>query len=89
MATKSTLEKMKRIKGLIVKYAEQRKTLKAAGDWAGLAKLPRNSSRTRLRNLCELTGRSRAVYKKFKLSRLKLRELALAGKIPGMRKSSW
>lgn len=89
MATKSTVVRMKRVKALVAKYAEKRRALKAAGDWTGLAKLPRSSSRTRIRSLCELTGRSRSVYRKFKLCRLKLRELALAGKIPGMRKSSW
>lgn len=89
MATKSTKEKMKKITKLVAKYAELRRKLKAEGDWAGLAKLPRNSSPTRLRSLCALTGRSRGVYKKLKISRIKLRELALEGKIPGMRKSSW
>ena len=54
-----------------------------------LAELPRNSSRTRIRNRCELTGRPRAVYRKFKLSRIALRELASTGQIPGMVKSSW
>jgi len=54
-----------------------------------LAKLPRNSSPTRIRNRCELTGRPRAYYRKFRLSRIKLRELASVGQIPGMVKSSW
>jgi small subunit ribosomal protein S14 len=54
-----------------------------------LAKMPRNGSRTRVRNRCELTGRPRAVYRKFKLSRIALRELAGAGQIPGVIKSSW
>ncbi len=54
-----------------------------------LAELPRNSSPTRIRNRCELTGRPRAVYRKFKLSRIALRELASTGQIPGMVKSSW
>jgi len=51
--------------------------------------MPRNSSATRIRNRCELTGRPRGVYRKFKLSRIALRELASAGQIPGMVKSSW
>jgi small subunit ribosomal protein S14 len=89
MATKSTVERMKRVEKTVKKYAELRRKLKAAGDYAGLQKLPRDASPTRLRSLCALTGRSRAVYRKFKLSRMKLRELALEGKIPGMRKSSW
>ena len=54
-----------------------------------LAELPRNSSKVRLRNRCELSGRSRAFYRKFKLSRIALRELASTGQIPGMVKSSW
>ena len=89
MATKSTKEKMKKIAKLVAKYRDIRRKLKLEGDYAGLAKLPRNSSPTRLRNLCALTGRSRGVYRKLKISRIKLRELALEGKIPGMRKSSW
>ena len=54
-----------------------------------LAEMPRNSSKTRIRNRCELTGRPRAVYRKFKLSRLALRELASSGALPGVVKSSW
>ena len=89
MACKSTLERMKRVEATVKKYAELRRKLKAAGDYAGLAKLPRDSSATRIKSMCALTGRSRAVYRKFKISRIKLRELALEGKIPGMRKASW
>ena len=54
-----------------------------------LAKLPRNSARTRVRNRCEITGRPHGVYRKLRISRIALRELALSGKIPGMTKSSW
>ena len=54
-----------------------------------LAKLPRNSARTRIRNRCEITGRPHGVYRKLRISRIALRELALSGKIPGMTKSSW
>ena len=54
-----------------------------------LSKLPKNSSRTRVRNRCEITGRSHGVYRKLKISRIALRELSLEGKIPGMFKSSW
>ena len=89
MACKSTLERMKRIQKTVQKYAERRRLLKEAGDYAGLAKLPRDASPTRLRNMCALTGRSRGNYRKFKICRVKLRELALEGKIPGMRKASW
>ena len=86
---------------LIAKYAErrseQRRILKDAGTnldekrlaRAKLEKMPRNSSSVRHNNRCRLTGRSRGVYRKFGLSRIKLRELALQGQIPGMTKSSW
>lgn len=89
MATKSTIGKMKHIAHLVDKYAAKRKELKEKGDYAALAKLPRNSSKTRLRRLCRLTGRSRAVYRKFQVSRLVLRDMALDGLIPGMKKASW
>ncbi len=89
MACKSTFEKMDRIKRLINKYAAKRAELKKAGDWFALAKLPRNSSKTRWKLICRLTGRSRAVYRKFGISRIMLRKLAHEGKIPGMKKASW
>ena len=89
MASKSTIERNNRVKKTVAKYAELRRELKAKGDYTALARLPRDASPTRLRNLCALTGRSRSVYRKFKISRIKLRELALQGKIPGMRKASW
>jgi small subunit ribosomal protein S14 len=89
MASKSSIEKMKHIEKLIAKYAKVRKELKEKGDWAGLAKLPRNSSPTRYRRLCALTGRSRGNYRKFKLSRIMFRDLALDGLIPGVHKASW
>ncbi|MFP4144513.1 MAG: 30S ribosomal protein S14 [Phycisphaeraceae bacterium] len=89
MASKSTIERMKRVQKTVDKYAELRRKLKAEGDYAALQRLPRDASPTRLRNVCALTGRTRGVYRKFKISRIKLRELALEGKIPGMRKASW
>ena len=89
MSSKSTQVRNERIAKTVAKYAEKRRELKKAGDYAALAQLPRDASPTRLRNLCALTGRSRGVYRKFKLSRIKLRELALEGKVPGMRKASW
>ncbi len=89
MASKSTSVRMAKIKKTIEKYADLRRKLKAEGDYAGLQKLPRNASPTRYRNHCALTGRTRSVYRKFGISRIKLRELALEGKVPGMRKASW
>ena len=89
MATKSTFTRLARLKKTVAKYAELRKQLKKEGNYAALMKLPRDASPTRLRNICSLTGRSRGNYKKFKVSRLMLRKLALEGVIPGMRKASW
>ena len=78
----------KRVK-LVQKFAEKRKALKEAGDYDALALLPKNSSMTRLHNRCMMTGRARGYYRKFGMSRLTFRKLALEGKIPGVRKASW
>lgn len=74
---------------MVAQYAEKRKALKEAGDWAALALLPRDSSPVRLKNRCNLTGRPKAYIRKFGISRIKFRELALAGRIPGVTKASW
>lgn len=74
---------------LVEQYAERRAELKKAGDYAGLAKLPRNSSRVRLRNRCKITGRPRGYMRQFGLCRNMFREWAVMGKIPGVTKSSW
>ncbi len=74
---------------LVARYAEKREALKAAGDFAGLQKLPRNSSKIRLRNRCKLTGRPRGYIRQFGLSRITFREMATDGKIPGITKASW
>ena len=89
MATKAWIAKQKRRAALVKRYAEVRRQLKKEKNYAAIAKLPRDSSPTRSHNRCELTGRSKAVLRKFKISRIMLRELALAGKIPGLRKASW
>ncbi len=101
MAKTSAIEKNKRRARIIKKYAARRAKLKAMAEDNSLpgeerfaarlklAKLPRNSSPVRLRLRCDLTGRPRGVYRKFRLSRIALRDLALSGKIPGMVKSSW
>lgn len=101
MAKKSSVEKNKKRARMAKQYAGRRARLKAiAVDESlpmeerfsarlKLAELPRNSAPIRQRNRCELTGRSRAVYRKFKLSRIALRELASTGQIPGMVKASW
>lgn len=74
---------------LVARYAEKREALKAAGDSVGLQKLPRNSSKIRLRNRCKLTGRPRGYIRQFGLSRITFREMATDGKIPGVTKASW
>ena len=101
MAKKSMVEKNNRRRKMAKSFANRRKALKAiARDkklpmeerfaaTLKLAELPRNSSATRIRNRCELSGRPRGYYRKFKLSRLALRELASLGQIPGVVKSSW
>lgn len=89
MARKALIAKQKRRERLVKKYAEKRKELLEKGDYEGLQKLPRDSCPTRLNNRCNMTGRVRAYYRKFGISRLVFRELALQGKIPGVVKSSW
>ena len=89
MAKTSVLARNNKRAKLIAKYAEKRKALKEAGDWAGLQKLPKNSSPVRFKNRCFLTGRSHGYMRDFGLSRIAFRELANEGKIPGIRKSSW
>ena len=74
---------------LVAKYADKRAELKAAGDYEGLDKLPKNSSAVRLHNRCKLTGRPRGYMRTFGISRVLFRDMALAGKIPGVRKASW
>ena len=101
MAKTSQVHRDLRRKALIQKHAEKRATLRNTLQDAGasiedklaaqlaFSKLPRNSCPTRKNNRCALTGRSRAFYKKFGISRIALRELGLAGQLPGVRKSSW
>ena len=89
MATKAWVSKQLQRQELVKRYADQRRQLKKEKNYAAIAKLPRDSSPTRSHNRCELTGRSRGFLRKFKVSRIMLRELALAGKIPGMKKASW
>ena len=74
---------------LIAKYADLRAKLKAAGDYEALDKLPRNASPVRFKNRCQLTGRPRGYIRRFGLSRVAFRDMALAGKIPGVTKASW
>lgn len=89
MAKKSWIEREKRKLMLVQKYAAQRAELKAKRDYAGLAKLPRSSSRVRLTNRCQISGRRHGYLRKFNCSRLVFREGALSGLIPGVTKASW
>ncbi|WP_461226036.1 30S ribosomal protein S14 [Lacticaseibacillus suihuaensis] len=89
MAKRSKIEKAKRQEALVVKFAAKRAALKAAGDYAGLAKLPRDSSPVRMHHRDALDGRPHAYLRKFGLSRLNFRELAHKGQIPGVKKASW
>lgn len=89
MAKKSVVARNeKRIK-MAEKYAAKREQLKAEGAWEELQKLPRNASPVRVKNRCNITGRSRGFLRVFGLSRIKFRELANEGKIPGIKKASW
>jgi small subunit ribosomal protein S14 len=74
---------------MVAKYAALRQELKEKKDYEGLQKLPRNSSPTRLHNRCSITGRPRGYMRRFGLSRIAFRELALEGKVPGVTKASW
>lgn len=101
MAKKSSIQKNLKRQRLVAKYAEKRAQLKKVlsnpnstdeeffAAQKAMAKLPRNSSKVRLRNRCSVSGRARAYIRKFGLSRITFRELALDGKIPGVTKASW
>ena len=89
MAKESVKARERKRRRMVAQYAEKRKALKAAGDYAALDKLPKNASPVRLHNRCQITGRPRGYIGEFGLSRIKFRELALSGKIPGVTKASW
>ena len=101
MAKTSSIDKNRKRSALVKRLAPKRARLKAIAEDKSLApedrfnarlklaEMPRNSSSTRIRNRCELSGRPRAYYRKFKLSRLAFRDLASQGQIPGVVKSSW
>ncbi|MCK5104051.1 MAG: 30S ribosomal protein S14 [Cyclobacteriaceae bacterium] len=89
MARESLKARERKRERLVAKYAEKRAALKAAGDYEGLDKLPKNSSAVRLHNRCKLTGRPKGYMRRFGISRVTFREMANDGKIPGIRKASW
>ena len=89
MAKKSIIARQKKREKMVAKFAALRKQLKEEGRWDELDKLPRNSSPVRLKNRCQLTGRPKGYMRKFGISRVAFRKMALAGKIPGITKASW
>lgn len=89
MAKKSKIAKAAKQRALIARYADLRQELKANNDIEGLRKLPIDSNPNRLKNRDLIDGRPRGYYRKFGMSRVKFRELALKGQIPGIKKASW
>lgn len=89
MAKTSMKARQARRQRIVQKYAALRKELKEKGDYAALQKLPRDSSPTRLHNRCSISGRPRGYIRRFGISRIAFRDLALDGKIPGVIKASW
>ena len=89
MSKLSVIARNKKREKLVAKYAEKRAKLKAEGNWEELDKLPKNASPVRLRNRCKMTGRPRGYIRTFGVSRIKFRDLANLGKIPGVTKASW
>lgn len=89
MAKESIKARQRKREKMVEQYAEKRKALKDAGDYRGLDLLPKNASPVRLHNRCQLTGRPRGYLRHFGLSRNMFRDMALEGKIPGVKKASW
>ncbi|HEX2868401.1 MAG TPA: 30S ribosomal protein S14 [Ignavibacteriales bacterium] len=89
MARKSLLAREAKRKKIVEKYKKIRQELKESGNYDALQELPKNANPIRLHNRCLMTGRARSVYRKFGVSRLVFREMALRGEIPGIKKSSW
>ncbi|NVJ47544.1 MAG: 30S ribosomal protein S14 [Cytophagia bacterium] len=89
MAREAVKARERKRERLVARYADKRAKLKAEGDYEGLDKLPRNASPVRLHNRCKLTGRPKGYMRKFGISRVTFREMASAGKIPGVTKASW
>jgi len=89
MARESLKARERKRQKMVAKYAEKRKKLKDEGDYIGLSRLPRNSSRVRLHNRCSITGRPKGYIRQFGISRITFREMASKGLIPGVKKASW
>ena len=89
MAKESIKARQRKREAMVAKYAVKRAALKEAKDFAGLDKLPKNASPVRLKNRCQITGRPKGYMRYFGLSRVMFRDMALNGKIPGVKKASW
>ncbi len=89
MAKESVKARQRKREKMVAKYADKRKALKDAHDYRGLDLLPKNASPVRLKNRCQLTGRPRGYLRHFGLSRNIFRDMALQGRIPGVKKASW
>lgn len=89
MAKESVKARQRKREATVAKFAAKREALKAAGDYEGLQKLPRNASPVRLKNRCKLTGRPKGYMRDFGICRNQFRDMALMGKIPGVTKASW
>jgi small subunit ribosomal protein S14 len=89
MAKESVKARQRKREAVVARFKEKRDAMKAAGDYEGLQKLPRNASPVRLKNRCQLTGRPKGYMRDFGICRNQFREMALMGKIPGVTKASW
>ncbi|MEI2740038.1 MAG: 30S ribosomal protein S14 [Chitinophagaceae bacterium] len=89
MAKTSVKARQRKREKMVAQHAVKRAELKKAGDWKALDELPKNSSKVRLKNRCQLTGRPKGYVRYFGISRVALRDMALNGKIPGLKKASW
>lgn len=89
MAKTSVKARQRKREKLVSQFAAKREELKKAGDWKALDELPKNSSTVRLKNRCQISGRPRGYVRHFGISRIALRDMALNGKIPGLKKASW
>ena len=89
MAKESIKARQRKRERMVAQYAEKRAALKAAGDYKALDELPKNASPVRLKNRCQMTGRPRGYIRYFGMARIAFRDMALAGKIPGVKKASW
>ncbi len=89
MAKTSVTARQKKRERMVAQFAAKREALKKAGDWKALDELPKNSSKVRLKNRCQISGRPKGYVRFFGISRIALRDMALDGKIPGLRKASW